>query len=762
QLMPTAPVVDDLSDVPLSIVTEETREAYEPAAHSYDEVFPALPESENRETQKTTNMGQWSRKMKMETSVITQVFHVPVEERRFKDASDKNFGDQGEQNKICADIMHRTNAHIEISSSKDLSLTILVTGKNEEVIKARRAVVNELQTQANTTINIPKEHHRFILGKNGKKLKDLEMATDTEISIPRTDDTSDIIKIIGTKEGIDRARHEIQLISDEQAKQAMERLHIPKKFHPFVSGPHGEFVNQLANNTGARIRIPPPTDPKEEIIVSGEKEGVAIAKNEIMKIYEEKRVKCASVAIEVKKTQHKYVIGQRGNTLHEILAQTGVSVEIPPLDSPSETITLHGEQDNLGAALTLVYTKANSVACDEVEAPHWLHKFIIGKGGSTIREITQDLSKVHVEFTAGIDKIRIEGPRKDVEIIKERLLEKTKDLSSKIAFEELHIDPKYHRHIIGKNGSNVNRIKNETGVQINIPSDSARSSMVRIEGSPGGVEHAKNDLIELVTKMENERNRDILIEHRFHKSIIGAKGEVIKDIRDKFNQVNVTFPEPGIKSDVVSIRGPKQDVDQCHKYLQQLNKEYIENNYQVEVPIFKQFHKNIIGKGGVNIRKIRDETETKIDLPSEGSDSDVIIISGKKENVNIAREKVQNIQNELANIISIDVAIPAKFHNLIIGAKGRLIRSIAEECGGVQIKFPQEGTGSDKVTVRGPKEDVEKAKKQLTELANEKQLNNHTAEIKARPEHHKFLIGRNGVNIKKVRDKSGARIVFPS
>lgn len=42
------------------------------------------------------------------------------------------------------------------------------------------------------------------------------------------------------------------------------------------------------------------------------------------------------------------------------------------------------------------------------------------------------------------------------------------------------------------------------------------------------------------------------------------------------------------------------------------------------------------------------------------------------------------------------------------------------------------------------------------------QLNNHTAEIKACSEHHKFLIGRNGVNIKRVRDKTGARIVFPS
>ena len=31
----------------------------------------------------------------------------------------------------------------------------------------------------------------------------------------------------------------------------------------------------------------------------------------------------------------------------------------------------------------------------------------------------------------------------------------------------------------------------------------------------------------------------------------------------------------------------------------------VENGYTLLVPIFKQFHKNIIGKGGANIKKVR-------------------------------------------------------------------------------------------------------------------------------------------------------------
>lgn len=61
--------------------------------------------------------------------------------------------------------------------------------------------------------------------------------------------------------------------------------------------------------------------------------------------------------MEVKKSQHKYVIGPKGNTLQEILEKTGVSVEIPPSDSSSETVILRGEPDRLGQALTEVYAK---------------------------------------------------------------------------------------------------------------------------------------------------------------------------------------------------------------------------------------------------------------------------------------------------------------------------------------------------------------------------------------------------------------------
>ena len=67
--------------------------------------------------------------------------------------------------------------------------------------------------------------------------------------------------------------------------------------------------------------------------------------------------------MEVKKSQHRYVIGPKGSGLTEILAATGVSVEIPPSDNVSETITLRGDPDKLGPALTMVYAKVTTATC---------------------------------------------------------------------------------------------------------------------------------------------------------------------------------------------------------------------------------------------------------------------------------------------------------------------------------------------------------------------------------------------------------------
>ena len=43
------------------------------------------------------------------------------------------------------------------------------------------------------------------------------------------------------------------------------------------------------------------------------------------------------------------------------------------------------------------------------------------------------------------------------------------------------------------------------------------------------------------------------------------------------SHIQVAFPDPGEKKDVVTLRGPKEDVDKCFQYLKKMAAELVSN-----------------------------------------------------------------------------------------------------------------------------------------------------------------------------------------
>ncbi len=71
------------------------------------------------------------------------------------------------------------------------------------------------------------------------------------------------------------------------------------------------------------------------------------------------------------------------------------------------------------------------------------------------------------------------------------------------------------------------------------------------------------------------------------------------------------------------------------------------------------------------------------------------------------------------SVIDVTLSIPSCIHNSLIGPKGKLVRSVMDDCGGVRIQFPPSGSKKDDIILHGPKEDVKKAEAMLLELAEE-------------------------------------------
>lgn len=723
---------------------------------NYETAFPSLPSA-------PVHLSEWNNtghKLSIKPHLNTaQIFHVPFEERKRKD----DFGN--ETNKKCEEIASRFGVKVEICQSKDQSLHIVISGSEDKVNDAKRSIIAELQTERDYKMKIPKDQHKFLIGKSGQILKELQEKTLTKIQVPKSDSSSDLITIAGPKDGIEQAIHEIQLIVDEQSKTGIERLAIPKLYHPWIRGFNNEIASEIAQRTGAKINIPPPLVDKDEIVVSGDRDKVDLACAEIKRIYNEKsRLNVTKLAIQITKSQHKLIIGKSGTTVQDIFKDYDVYVQVPKLDSPSETIYLYGEESKLGAALTQVIAKSNSVVSTKIDVPSWLHRHMIGEKGSNITKITADFPNTHVKFEQD-NKITLDGPPDEVEKVKERLQNITIGLKKVMICEELTVEPKFYPQLIGakKTENHVARLNKEYGVFVRLPPENSNINIVRIEGAPESVLKAKKDFEELLKKLENERSKDIIIDRKYHSNLIGKSGKNLNEIRAKFNDVQINIPQQAENSDIITIRGNKLDVEKCFKHLQQMYKEMQESNYQEEMQIVKEFHKILIGKQGAFIKKIRDDTHTRVDIPTEDSDSISIVLTGKQENVFKARKLIEDKIKEMVNLKEDFVEIPHQLHTALIGKGGAIIQQIRKDCGGVIINFPPEASANEnKITIKGTADEVKKAKQELLKLAEQKNDVSYTEEMQAKLEYHRFLVGRKGTNVNTLREKYNVRILFPS
>ncbi|VDP75496.1 unnamed protein product [Echinostoma caproni] len=349
--------------------------------------------------------------------------------------------------------------------------------------------------------------------------------------------------------------------------------------------------------------------------------------------------------------------------------------------------------------------------------------------------------------------------------------------------DKIRVDPKYFRHIIGRQGAMILRLR-ENKVQIRMPTlekgDHLEANEIVIEGDPQGVERTKKEILQLVEKLENEKCKDVIIEPRVqHLLCTGYKNvpPPIRSIYDSFPKVSFLWPDNQDSGEhaaidnparsLVQLRGDRQQVDAAAERLQKLIKQVIEENHRQEIRIFKEFRPLIFGRGSAKIQKLLDDTKTRIQYPNPSDGSDVFTIIGREENVQQAIRQLEDLQKQLADVKEIIVSIPSALTTKFVGDQAPSLRSIREQCAGVHMRFvnpPQKYVRKGnqvEVVVIGPSE----ALKQAQQLLN--QLNAKVAQLCAEelvhvdPKFHGFLIGRQGSNITRFRERHNVELLFP-
>lgn len=236
---------------------------------------------------------------------------------------------------------------------------------------------------------------------------------------------------------------------------------------------------------------------------------------------------------------------------------------------------------------------------------------------------------------------------------------------------------------------------------------------------------------------------------------------MIHSIMEDCGGVAIKFPTAESKSDKVSIRGPKEDVDKAKIQLLELTSERQLSSFTAEVKAKPQQHKFLIGKNGANIKKIRDNTGARIVFPTDkDEEKDVITIIGKKDAVEKAKAELEATIKDIENTTQSVMSVPIAYHKHFVARRGEILQRITDEYGGVQISFPRSGDMSDRVTLKGPKDCIEQAKLRIQEIVAE--LDSMvTIDCIIEQRHHRTVMGARGCKVQGVTSEFDVQIKFP-
>ncbi|KAI6217555.1 ViGiLN-like protein [Aphelenchoides besseyi] len=773
---PTAQPTDFVNSAPMNGLTVGQPGSSKATAHQqsangtklvmdYSTDFPKLPEAKAPSAPTT---GAWARRLT--SAVVTETFKLSSEERAAMNLGSKSFG-QAEQQK-CGQVAASTNTKIELCESSDKSLTVLITGKKSDVDDAHSRLIRELQTQASIEVTVPREFHGSIIGRDGQRRKQLENEYHCRFYMPRHDENSDVVRIVGPIEQVKEAANRLRDIVSDLASRKTETLQIPKTFYPWIRGAFNETVDAIQAETGVKINIPPPRSSNETIVISGETEGVTKAVAKVRAIYESKK-NVKSVTCKVARAQHRFIIGQQRSGLDEIFRETEVVVEVPAEEENSDTLTLRGPQEKLGEALTLVYSRASSIISLQLKYPEWQKPFLLGKKGSKLQELVPKQDRLNVEFEDG-GVIYIEGPPEAIKSASTALQKEIDRLTKEMASEVVKVPSYLHRHIIGRQGASISKIKNDFDVQITIPDEHKGSDEIKIEGRKENVKKAVAEIRDQATKLEQKMPKDqqppavpaeeterttIDIDPRFHKNFVSRGAEVLREIQQKHSGVIISFPKQETNDSKVQIRGPKTGVQAAIKELNSRVNDFERRGYKTSVEVPLAFHPRLIGSGGANIREFSKKYDVHIHIPRDNTE--IIEISGYEEKANAAKAEIEKQVAEFKNLVNEEVDLDPRYHKHFMTGKAEAIRDIQQRYQGVVISFPRQDSNDSKVHVRGPREGVEAAIKELTDRVEDCRLREYKTSVEVPVSFHSRLIGPGGANIREFSKKYDVHIHIP-
>jgi far upstream element-binding protein len=314
------------------------------------------------------------------------------------------------------------------------------------------------------------------------------------------------------------------------------RVPLPRNIMGRVIGKGGATINDIRQQTGARIDAEDINDDTCEFKISGNPEAVEKAKRMIRDIVDKTptgSMQDAKDQIDINDPNTEVLefpasvtgrlIGSKGVKIHELRNTSGAKVQIEKGDVKCKVL-MSGTTDQLERARAMVTKLAEEAEelnkpsedggdsiNDSIEFPASATGAIIGTRGSKIREIREESgAKLSVEKGDTHCKVLLSGTPEAIERAKKlcrRIVEEgpdrdRQDTRSRRGGTEDFMDvPKsLVGRVIGKGGETIQRLQRESGAKVDVNTQSGDPCRVHIQGDSEAVCHARFLISEILEK----------------------------------------------------------------------------------------------------------------------------------------------------------------------------------------------------------------------------------------------------------------------
>ncbi|GAA6056085.1 hypothetical protein JCM3770_001962 [Rhodotorula araucariae] len=696
---------------------------------------------------------------------------------------------------------------------------VTVSGDKEVVKRVIEQIEAELAdlraTVRMVTFQLPKRQHRFLVGA---AIADRLLAeTGCAVEVPPAESSSEDVVVRGPGRETVKA---MQLVMDVAAATPVEALdlftahrgaHDPRAYAAHLARYLivKARLRPVAQQSGTQIFLPrPEAIPNaqnawlEIVGAAGEDgagaQGVAQARTAV--IGEVRRLPPAAFdVVEVDPLVHRHLVGKKGARVKQFEKDHAVDVVFPPADADRSDVLLVfvGENpsgpeartalDAVKAAIGALAAEYADLTSETITIPAALHGAVIGQGGTTLNAVIGEDKLVAVQFGAGAgreDEVVVRGPKDEVARVKaelERIAEEAKNeeiVNSHVI--EFEIPTEHVRHIVGKAGAGVNKLREDLGVRVDFGEQKkGPTSKVTVKGRKENAEEARRRIQSLATRMADEVTLAIPLAASLDRgSLIGKQGSFLKRLEDRYD-VRINFPRGGKGADdsapatpqEITIRGPSKGAKAAQGELVALIEYEKEHGNVVSFSVPVKALPRILGRGGSQVNQIKDDTGVaSLDVDQETSESTTatVTLRGTKSAIKKAREAVEKIALEVQDELRLELDVPREYHTTLIGSGGSSIRELIARCGGPTdarasgntVRFPRQGDGKDTVVITAPSAVATKIRDALE---------HEVALLKSRVvwgvvvshQAHAAVIGKGAQALRDLQRKHSVKVVMP-